>query len=65
LENNRITEVERDLLKSSIPHPLHLLPQLKHDQLKQVAQDHAHTGFEHLHEWRLLNISGQPVPVFE
>lgn len=33
--------------------------------LQQVAQDRVQLGFEHLQEWRVLNISGQPFAVFD
>lgn len=53
MENHRIIDVGKDLLKSPCPNPL-----LKSGQLEQVAQDHVQWGFKYLHRWRFHSISG-------
>jgi len=52
-------EVGGDLWRSYSPIPL-----LKQGHLELVAQDHVQVAFDCLQEWRLHNLSGQPVAVF-
>lgn len=55
---HRIAEVERGLWR--LPSP----DAPAQAGLKPVAQDHMQSGLEHLLGWRLYNLSGQSVPVF-
>jgi len=57
-QNHRLTEVGRDLWRSSGPTPL-----IKQGHLEPVVQDHVQTGFEYLQGWRLHSLSGKPVLV--
>ena len=57
-QNHGVTEVRRDLWRSSSPNAL-----LKQSQLEPVAQDHIQTATEYLQRGRLHNLSVQPVPV--
>jgi len=38
---------------------------LKHGHLEPIAEDQDQLGFEYLQGFRLYNLSGQPVPVFD
>jgi len=53
-----MTEVGRDLWRSSCPTPL-----LKQKHLQQIAQDDVQLAFEYLQGRKLHNLPGQPVPV--
>lgn len=37
----------------------------EHSHKKKVAQSHVQSGFDYLHGWRLHNLSGQLIPVFD
>ena len=57
-KNHRMAEVRRDLWRSSGPTLL-----LKQGHLELVAQDYIQMAFEYLQQWRLRNLSGQPMTV--
>lgn len=56
--HQRISEVGRNLWRSSTP-----TPPAKEDSLQHVAQESLQMGFEYLQRRRFHNLSGQPVPV--
>lgn len=41
------------------------LPCSKQGKLEQASQDHIQFWFEYLQDWRLYNLCGQSVPVFD
>jgi len=53
-----ISEVERHYGNHKVQPPCS-----KWGQLQQVAQAYVQSYFEHLQEWRLFNLSEQPIPV--
>ena len=57
-ESQNVSQVGRDLQRSSGPTPL-----FKRGHLKHVTWDHVQTGFEYLQSRRLHNLSEQPVAV--
>jgi len=57
-QNHRTAEIAWDFCGSSGPTPL-----LTQGHLQPAAQDYVQTAFEYHQEWRLHNLSGQPVPL--
>lgn len=55
-----IPGVGRDVWKSSSP-----ITFLKQGYVEQVASDHIYSSVEYLQGWKLQNLYGQPVPVFD